>query len=196
MELPPDDQQLLAGITDRDPEAFRSLMERFSGPITNLAYRFLESRPDAEEAAQEVFLSLYQHPPRLHPDVKLFTWLYRVTVNRCLDVLRKRKRTPPTLSLDQQEAPGEEEGEPLGQRIPHASARTPREQAAQMELVAATRRAVTSLPARLKAPLLLSAFEELSQDEIGQILGLSPKAVERRIHRARQILRTRLQPYL
>ena len=170
-------------------------MERFSGPVTNLAYRFLESRPDAEEVAQEVFLTLYQRPPQLHPGVKLFTWLYRVTVNRCLDLLRKRRRTPPTLSLDQSE-PSAEEGEPLGQRIPHPSARLPSEQAAQTELLAALRRAVASLPAQLKAPILLAASEELSQDEIGQILGLSPKAVERRIHRARQLLSTRLQSYL
>ncbi len=170
-------------------------MGRFSGPVTNLAYRFLENRPDAEEVAQEVFLALYQRPPQLHPEVRLFTWLYRVTVNRCLDVLRKRRRTPPALSLDQSE-PSAEEGEPLGQRIPQTSARLPSEQAAQTELLAALRRAVASLPAQLRAPILLAACEGLSQDEIGQILGLSPKAVERRIHRARQLLRTRLQPYL
>ena len=85
------DDELLGGVAGRDPEAFRVLMERHAAGVVNLASRFLGSRPDAEEVAQEVVLRLYQHPPRLDPSTKLFTWLYRVTVNLCIDLLRRRK---------------------------------------------------------------------------------------------------------
>ena len=189
------DFELLERVADRDPEAFRELMERFAGPVTNVAARFLDNRADAEEVAQEVFLRLYQNPPQLAPSAKLFTWLYRVTVNLCLDSLRRRRRTPETLSL-QWPAGSEEEGEPLSGKIPQQGVSTPREKLAASELALAVRRIVASLPAPLRAPLVLSTFEELSHTEIAEILSLSPKAVERRLARARSLLKSRLQPYL
>ena len=169
-------------------------MERYAGPIVNLAYRFLGNRADAEEIAQKTFLRLYQHPPHLEPSSKLFTWLYRVAMNLCLDSLRRKSRTPPLVSL---EAPAEqEEGEPLSEKVPDRATRHPREKIIGSETAEAVRRAVASLPEPLRAPLVLSALEKLSHAEIAGILGLSPKAVERRLSRARALLKQRLQPYL
>lgn len=158
-------------------------MERYAGPVVNLAYRFLGNRADAEEISQETFLRLYQTPPRLDPSSKLFTWLYRVAVNLCMDRLRKQSRTPPMDSLE--DLP-----------VASPSSRSPRETAAGTETAAAVRRAVASLPDDLRAPLVLSALEDLPHAEIANILEISPKAVERRLSRARALLKTRLQPYL
>ena len=191
-----DDQELIAGILSRDPEAFRTLMERHASGVIHLAYRFLGTLADAEDVAQEVFLRLYQNPPRLDPSGKLFTWLYRVTVNRCLDLLRKRPRDAKLFSLDEPLPGGEESGATLGQNLPAPAGGSPRDQLVQTELAALTRRAVASLPLSLRQPLILSTFEELSHQEIGRILGLSPKAVERRIARARELLKARLSPHL
>lgn len=190
-----DDHALVAGIVRRDPEAFRTLMERYAAAVINVAYRFVGTVADAEEVTQDVFLKLYQHPPRLDPSGRLFTWLYRVTVNRCLDLLRQNPRSSSTVSL---EAPlgDEAEGLSLKERIPDSLQLNPRDQVIQKETVMMTRRAVASLPAHLRVPLLLSTFEQLSQQEIGQILRVSSKAVERRIARARQLLKARLKPYL
>ena len=170
-------------------------MERHAGPVTNLAYRFLESRPDAEEAAQEVFVRLYRNPPHLDPSGKLFTWLYRVTVNLCLDELRRRRRGPPTVSLDEPSGPGEE-GPTLAERLDAGPAGSPRQRLERSELAAAVRHAVAGLPAALRAPLVLSTVEELSQAEIAAILQISVKAVERRVARARELLKARLRPHL
>lgn len=189
-----EDLPLLARVIDRDPEAFQILMERYAGPITNLAFRFLGNRPDAEEIAQDLFLRLYEHPPRLDETTRLFTWLYRVAVNLCLDRLRRRRRAPLMVSLDLPTEEGAEET--LGQRLPHPGAPTPREQAARTELAASVRRVVAALPISLRAPLLLSTLEELSHDSIAQVLRISPKAVERRLARARALLKPRLTPYL
>ena len=167
-------------------------MERWAGPVVHLAHRFLDNRADAEEIAQETFLRLYQHPPRLAPSSKLFTWLYRVTVNLCLDLLRARGRKPALVSLD---TPADPEGEPLSERVAAPSGSAPREKVAASELAEAVRRAVASLPEPLRAPLLLS-LEDLSHSEIARILEISPKAVEHRLSRARALLKTRLQPYL
>ena len=169
-------------------------MERHAAGVVNLAFRFLGSRPDAEEAAQEVFLRLYQRPPPLGPSTKLFTWLYRVTANLCIDLLRKRKTAPVTLSLEE-EPPGGE-GLSLSEELAAPAAAVPREQVARAELAAAARRAVLSLPFSLRAPLILSTLEGLPHGEIGQILRISPKAVERRLARARELLKARLSPHL
>ncbi|MBI3323622.1 MAG: RNA polymerase sigma factor [Candidatus Omnitrophica bacterium] len=190
-----EDQELLAGIAGRDPEAFRTLTERYAGPVINLAYRFLDSRPDAEEAAQEVFVRLYQSPPQLGPSAKLFTWLYRVTANLCIDMLRRRRRAPQMVSLEEAAAPGDE-GQPLREELIAGPSESPRQRLARSELAAAARRAIAGLPMEMRAPLVLSTLEELSHAEIAQILGVSPKAVERRIARARDLLKARLQPYL
>ena len=169
-------------------------MERTAGRVVNLAVRLLGNRADAEEIAQETFLRLYQHPPRLDPSSKLFTWLYRVTTNLCMDRLRKNSRTPSVVSLNVPAGP--EEGEALSEKIPDSVGRPSREKVAGSETAAAVRRAVAALPAELRAPLVLSALEELPHAEIARILEISPKAVERRLSRARALLRTRLQSYL
>ncbi len=168
-------------------------MERHGARVINLAFRFLGTVADAEDVAQDVLLALYQRPPRWDPSAKLSTWLYRVTVNRCLDLLRRPGSGRRTLSLD---APGEEEGSPLAERLPDPSAVSPRERIAQAEQAILVRQAVAALPADLRTPLILSTFEELSHEEVGRILQLTPKAVERRLARARAILKSRLQPYL
>lgn len=191
-----DDRELIAGIVSRDPEAFRALMERYGSGVINLAYRFLGSQADAEDAAQDVFLRLYQHPPQLTPSGKLFTWLYRVTVNRCLDLIRRRPQGAKFLSLDEPLPGGEESDTVLAEKVPAPAGTSPMDQMVQVELVTLTRRAVLSLPLALRVPLILAAFEELPHEGIGDILGLSPKAVERRLARARELLKARLSPHL
>lgn len=188
-----DDKTLVEGVSRREPEAFHELMERYAGPVVNVALRFLGNRADAEEVAQETFFRLYRTPPQLEPASRLFTWLYRVAVNLCLDRLRKEGRRPPQESLD---APAGPDETPLAERLPDRSAAAPRDKAVASDTERAVRRAVDSLPEALRAPLVLSALEGLSHSEIAQILRVSPKAVERRVARARELLKQRLAPYL
>jgi RNA polymerase sigma-70 factor (ECF subfamily) len=171
-------------------------MERHAGGVINLACRFLGSVADAEEIAQEVFLKLYQRPPKLLPTTKLFTWLYRVTANLCIDALRRKPGRSKLISLDAPALEDEKEELPLAERIAGPSAGSPRDQVAQAEVSQLVRREVEALPLALRAPIVLSTFQELSQEAIAQALGLTPKAVERRLSRARSILKERLRPHL
>ena len=189
-----DDRELLDGIRKRDPEAFRALMGRHAKHLINLAYRFLGTVADAEDVAQDVFFRLYEHPPTLHPSTKFSTWLYRVTANRCLDLLRAKSRRPKMVPLEIPN-PEDPEAQSSSQQLTSPAA-NPRDQIAQKETATATRAAIATLPLELRSPLLLSTIEELSQETIAQILGISAKAVERRIHRARVILKERLAAYL
>ncbi len=187
-----DERELLGGVASRDPEAFRALMERHASRVINLAYRFLGTTADAEDAAQEVFFKLYRHPPTLNPETKLSTWLYRVTVNHCLDLLRRKPAAFETISL-QEEDP---EGVPLAEKLPDPSDINPRERLAQAETSRLARQAVAALPAPLRVPLILATFEELPQEEVARILGMTPKAVEHRLSRARSLLKQRLSALL
>lgn len=190
-----EDKELLSSIANRDPEAFRTLMERHAVGVINVAFRFLGTMADAEDVAQDVFFRLYQKPPTLLPNTKLSTWLYRVTVNRCLDLLRGKSRRGETISLETTPAQGQEEL-PLQERLADPSAPSPRDRVVQAELATFARAAVAALPEVLRAPIVLSTFEENSHQEIARILRISPKAVERRLARARELLKARLTPYL
>ncbi len=171
-------------------------MERYASGIINLAYRLVGSVADAEEIAQEVFLKLYQRPPHLAPSGKLFTWLYRVTVNSCIDFLRRKPSKLKFVSWDAPFSDEEKEDLPLAQTVADPAAASPREQVAAEETVQVVRQAVAALPLPLRAPLVLSALEGLSHEAIAETLGLTPKAVERRIARARSLLKSRLSAYL
>ena len=190
-----EDRELLSSIASRDPEAFRTLMERHAVGVINLAFRFLGTMADAEDVAQDVFFRLYQKPPALLPNTKLSTWLYRVTVNRCLDLLRRESRRGETISLETSPHQTQEELS-LQEKLSDPGAVNPRDQVVQAELATLTRATVAALPEALRAPLVLSTFEENSHQEIAKILRISPKAVERRLSRARELLKTRLAPYL
>jgi RNA polymerase sigma-70 factor (ECF subfamily) len=172
-------------------------MEHYSRPVVNLAYRFLDNRADAEEVAQEVFLRLYQHPPKIPQGASLLTWLYRVTVHRCIDLIRQRRkyRTVPLDTSPSAECEEPADRKPFSQ-TPLTSAGSVREEVMALERAALVRQAVAQLPDPLRIPLVLSTFKELSHLEIAKILGISEKAVERRLARARRILKARLEPYL
>ena len=190
------DLKLLEGIAARDPEAFRTLLKDYAPFLIRVAAGFCGTVADAEDVVQEVLIQLYQNPPSLRPDTKLSTWLYRVTANRCIDFLRKRPASEKTISLETALPETEQASLSLGVQLPDASIRSPREQLSQTESVRAAQQAVEGLPESLRIPLLLSAIEGLSHGEIAEILKTSPKAVERRIARAREILKSRLTEYL
>ncbi|MCM8812167.1 MAG: RNA polymerase sigma factor [Candidatus Omnitrophica bacterium] len=188
-----DDKELIQGISRRDPEAFRLLLERYARPLVSIAHRLVGTRHEAEDLVQEVFLRLYERSPALNEKSRLFTWLYRVTINKGVDLLRAKSRGVRTISLESAGGPQEEEPASWLDKLPDLSVPSPREQSAVSEHLLIVQKAVSSLPISLRLPLLLFAVEELSQQQIAEILQMSPKAVERRIARARSLLKEQLR---
>jgi len=167
--------------------ALNDLMERHAEKLFHYLVRALQNEEDAADLAQETFARVYQNRARFDPRQKFSTWLYAIASNLVRDRYRWRKRHP-QVSLDAaNEATGNEFGETLPDPAPCAS-----ETAQRNERAEAVRRAVAALPESLRAPLILSEYEEKSHAEIGRILQCSAKAVEVRIYRARQLLRARL----
>lgn len=88
-----------------DGSAFRTLVEKYQGPLTNFLHHLVADPAEAEELAQDVFLRVHRAAPRYRPDARFTTWLYRIATNLALNALRARRRRP-TVSLDNP-GPGE-----------------------------------------------------------------------------------------
>ncbi len=184
-ELDASDMQHLVGGHD---SALNSLMQRHGERLFHYLIRQVQDEEDAADLAQETFVRIYQHRARFNPRQKFSTWLYTIATNLARDRLKWRARHP-QVSLNQ---PAVGDGEStVGDLLPD-SKDSPDDQLLSQERVEAIRRALAELPEELRTPLLLSEYEQLSQAEIGKVLGCTAKAVESRIYRARQRLREKL----
>jgi RNA polymerase sigma-70 factor (ECF subfamily) len=179
----PSDEELMRRTGNGDREAYAALVRRHLGRTTGLARRIAGSAADADEIAQEAFMRVWTKAPNWQGatgeggGARFTTWLYRVTVNLCIDRRRRRR-----------ERPLEDAGDPPD---PSPSAA---DGIAGGQLAARVSAAVAALPERQRTALALCFFEELSNREAAEIMALSPGAVESLLVRARRQLRAALAP--
>jgi RNA polymerase sigma-70 factor (ECF subfamily) len=182
MDERPDEELVLEARRGRK-EAFAELVRRHQRKIYGLAYRMAGNHADADDLAQEVFLTAYRSLDGFKGRSGFYTWLYRIAVNLSLNYLKKKGR----------EAHETLEGEAGGENAAFAS---PERSSAASELGAAVGEAVRSLPPAYKSAFLLVASEGLSHAEAARLLGCSENTVSWRMYRARKMLQARLQPYI
>nr|WP_272954572.1 sigma-70 family RNA polymerase sigma factor [Kribbella sandramycini] len=175
-----DEATLVARARDRDPAAFELLVRRYQRRIYTLCLRMLNGATgDAEDVAQETFVTAWRRLPELQHDAAFSSWLYRTATNRCLTLLQRRK---PTTDLDEDE---------LGLTTDDDPARAAGNSAAMRALSAALRR----LPAQQRACWLLREVHGRSYQEIAELVGTTPTAVRGRIARARAELAEVMEPW-
>lgn len=179
--------QLAAG---RDA-ALNELMARHGEKLFHYLIRLLQNETEAADLAQETFARVYLNREKFQAGKKFSTWLYAIATNLARDRLRWLTRHP-QVSLEG----GREEDEGGLRNVLPSSQPSPRENLEAEERAAAVRRAVAGLPDELRVPLVLSEYEEQSHAEIAVVLECSPKAVEMRLYRARQQLRSILGRFL
>jgi len=167
--------------------ALDALMGRHAEKLFHYLVRSLQDEFEAADLAQETFVKVYQNRARFDPRQKFSTWLFAIAANLVRDRFRWRSRHP-QVSMD---AENDESASTLRDVLP-AGEPLPDQQIQTEERAEAVRRAVTSLPEDLRQPLILAVYENLPQAEIAAILNCSVKAVETRIYRARQQLRSKL----
>lgn len=169
------------------PIDFRSVYDRHAGMVYNLCLHYLHSPHDAEEVTQDVFVKVHGRLDGFRGDSELRTWIYRITVNACLDHLRaRRRRARFGLHLF------------FGTDIREDTAEFPQfnHPGVPMEDREATERilrAIRCLPERQQTALMLKTMEELSQQQVAEVMGLSVKAVESLLSRARATLNEKLR---
>jgi RNA polymerase sigma-70 factor, ECF subfamily len=184
---PDEDAEIMLRLKEGEDPALNELMSRWQDPLVSFILRYTGNAEDALDLAQETFAQVYESRHRYQPSAKFSTWLFTIATNLSRNLARWRARHP-VVPLD----PAEGDDKPsLGSLIP-ATGDSPSESAERNELAAVVREEVHNLPHDLKTVILLFEYQELSHQEIGVILGCTPKAVETRLYRARQLLRESL----
>jgi RNA polymerase sigma-70 factor (ECF subfamily) len=193
MAVNPDpDAALMLRVKQGDRTAFASLVEKYKQPVMNLAYRTLRDETEAEDLAQAVFLQVYKSAGRYQSTAKFSTWLFTIARNLCLNEIRRRSRHPAE-SLDAVHAENEER--PVHQ-VEEKQVAGPPDSLLRVELEQKVEEAIASLPENQRTAILLCKAEELSYEEIAEVLGCSLSATKSLIHRARETLKQKLKPYL
>ncbi len=171
--------------------ALNCLMERHAGALFGFLCRFVGDEAAANDLAQETFVRVYQHRGDFKPTLSFSTWLFTIGGNLARNHLRARARRPevPLETSDMDDRPS------VADRLP-AVGDTPDEHAQRTEKQAAVRDAVAHLPDDLREAIVLCELEDRSVAEAASILATTVKAVESRLYRARQQLRTSLSRWL
>jgi RNA polymerase sigma factor CnrH len=183
------DFHLLQRIANDDDRALATMMETYREPLFRFVMRSIGNESDAVEIVADAFVRLYRNAAGFKPQAKVSTWLYAITANLCRDHHRRQKRKrwlsfwSPIASDDVNELN-------LSKVVDETS--DTHAEVATNELQERLEAQISVLPDRLRAPFVLHVLEGHSQLECGEILGISEKAVETRIYRARKLLMERL----
>ena len=181
-----DEQELVRKAAEGDTEAFEKLMLRYQKPIYNLALRTVGNAEDACDLAQEAFLRAWRSLGNVRSEDAFSTWLYRTTMNLCIDHLRASKRRK-TVSLVM-----EDDGEEQTFDMPDTKP-LPEEQVFAKADREAVRRAMDSLPIEHRQVLTLRILNDLPYEQIAEILQVPEGTIKSRIYRARTALAKKLQ---
>jgi len=174
----PPDETLVEAARAGDREAFARLVRRYEDQVFTMSLRMLSHREDARDLAQEIFLLLYERLADFRGESAFRTWVYRITVNRCRDELRRRKTVKHTRP-DPLHGPDGEMREPPG-REP-----SPEDAARGREAEEAIERALGELPGELREMIVLRDVQDLAYDEMARVLDVPVGTVRSRRNRAR-----------
>jgi RNA polymerase sigma-70 factor (ECF subfamily) len=186
------DAALMLRVQQGDQEAFAVLVDKYKQPVMNLVYRMLRDLTEAEDLAQNVFVQVYKSAPRYRVSSKFSTWLFTIARNLSLNEIRRRSRHPAE-SMDQPHS--EQEDQPRHQ-FEDKTVGSPPEQVLQGELEQKIDQALSELPENQRLAILLCRQDELSYEQISEVLGCSLSATKSLIHRGREALKMKLKPYL
>jgi|SRR5581483_3788893 len=191
-----DEAALLKGLRAGEQAAYETLVRTYSGRLLAVTRRYLHNDDDARDALQDAFLSAFRGLQTFIEGSLLSTWLHRIAINAALMKLRTRKRRPEEPIEDLLPRFLEDGHREDGHRgNPTRPWKEPDGLLERQETRAAVRACIDSLPDTYRTVLLLRDIEELDTEEVAQILDISPNAVKIRLHRARQALRTLLDPH-
>jgi len=169
-----DDSRLAVRAARGDGRAFEKIVERYDRTIYNLAYRMVRNEDDAEDITQAVFIKVFRKLDTFDPDRKLFSWLYRIAVNECLNHLKRRKH------------------EVVADHDYAVARQCPWDDVARGERSELLEGALMELKPEYRVVIVLKYFLEFSYREISDIAGIPEKTVKSRLFTARQQMRDAL----
>jgi RNA polymerase sigma-70 factor (ECF subfamily) len=193
--LATDDLTLVKRIRTGDDRAFRLLVERYQRKVYAVALGMLKDREEAMDVAQEAFVKVHKYLDHFKGDSSFYTWLYRITVNVCIDVIRRKGGSDrqmvefdETAQMDLAEARIGALGSRLGTN--------PQKSALRRELAEKIEEALQTLPEKHRAILLLRELEGMSYEDLARTLDIPKGTVMSRLFHARTKMQKMLSEYL
>lgn len=166
------EEELVNRIRDGDEEAFIEVLNSYKRKVASLCYSHTLNYHDAEDITQEVFVSLYKSIKNFRGDSSLSTYIYKISLSRINDYMRKRKVKNLLSGLFRENE---------------------KREGIEIEDKSFVRDCVLELPKDLRLPVVFYYYIGLNQKEIGEVMGISQRSVEGRIYRAKQKLRNNLE---
>ena len=180
-----DEKDLVQRSKDGDEEAFGVLVNKYKTKMYHLAYSLTHDAQVADDLAQEVFIKAYFALDKFKGKSEFGTWIYRIAINHCRDFLRKKNRII--------QIPLENIIEKISTResdiLPEEKEQ---EETKRRKIIHTT---IQTLPDKYRTILSLRDIQDFSYNEIARILVISPGTVDSRLHRARKMLQTKLEPF-
>jgi RNA polymerase sigma-70 factor (ECF subfamily) len=170
-----DEQEIIRKILNGNPDAYEKIVNRYCDRINNLCYRYLFDMEDARDATQDVFIRAYHGLKNWEPRAQFHTWLYRIAINHCLNLLRRRKIVK-FQALDNS----------ISKPLIDYNAGDDRIIKKQNEM--RIKNYINQLPESQRTVIILYFYQQLSYREIADILKISLSSVESRLFRAKKKL--------
>lgn len=184
-------ERLLIGrLKARDEQAFNEIVRQYGDKVFSLVYRMIGSRAEAEDIAQEVFVTVFKTVDGFRGESKFSTWLLRIAANHCKNRIKYLARRPVAgAGLD---GVGDEALADRGTSPVQARIEAPDVMMEAAEMEALTQAAIAALEEDHRLLIVLRDVEELSYQEIGEITGLAEGTIKSRLHRARMVIKEHL----
>lgn len=183
------ERELISLLKKKDREAFKIIVETWQGMVYNTALGILQSEEDAEDISQEVFIQVYESIFSFKEESKFSTWLYRITISKAMDHIRKKKRKKRFAFIQSLYGKDNEV------KIDPPDFFHPGVNLENKENAAILFKAIEKLSENQKTAFVLSRIEGLSYNDIGEIMAISGSAVDALLQRAKKNLQTNLKSY-
>ena len=186
------EQRFIERLVAHDERAFNQLVEAYEHRVFRLVHRMLGRRDEAEDMAQEVFVQVFKAIGQFRGDSKLSTWLYRIAVNLCKNRLKY---------LSRRHSDAQDEFETVAEHAPLSSSKgvtyggvaRPDQVLEGYQVERIVQRCMAEIEPEFREVLVLRDVEDLSYEEIAEITGLADGTVKSRIHRARGLLKQKVE---
>lgn len=192
------ESRLVRRLKQRDEAAFREMIRTYQSDVFNLVFRMLGNEQEAEDLAQEVFVTVFKAIDGFRGDSKFSTWLYRIAVNHCKNrfkylARRHYQATQPLDEVSERSMSGRDGGPTMSLQ---AQISRPDRMMEGLQLEQAIQQEIANLEDDQRALIILRDVQGLSYQEIASITQLPEGTVKSRLHRARMTLKDRLKRYL
>ena len=182
--MPPDDHSLVQRARSGDDRAFRLLVERYQKKVYAVALGMVKDREEAMDVVQEAFVKVHRSLDSFKADATFYTWLYRITVNVCIDVIRRRGAMR-SESVEFDERIGHDLAEANLGAVSSQLGSNPEKSVLQREVGEKIQEALEKIPEKHRAILLLRELDGLSYEELAQVLEIPKGTVMSRLFHAR-----------